>query len=311
MKKISLISFLVSFSITFLVISESAISEENVVLINENLNIYGSLLAPEKSNKVALIISGSGPTDRNGNSPNLKNDSLKKLAFSLKESGIASLRYDKRGIAESSIKNLDESKLLFEDYVEDASLWIKWLKQKNNYNEITVIGHSEGSLIGMIAAEISSADKFVSLAGPGKSADRLLKEQLSKQKLVSRIANPLIDELVAGKQVIPPPFLKALFRPSVQPYLISWFKYDPSIEIAKLQIPSLIIQGSHDIQVSVEDARILFNSTDKADLKIIDGMNHILINTPLDREANLASYNQPEKPINTILTNQIVRFIDP
>ena len=115
----------------------------------------------------------------------------------------------------------------------------------------------------MLAAQSSSIDQFVSLAGPGRSADMLLKEQLSKQKLVSYFANPLINDLVEGKQVKAPFFLKTLFRPSVQPYLISWFKYDPSIEIAKLQIPSLIIQGSHDIQVSVEDAIKLKNWSDQ------------------------------------------------
>ena len=307
----TLVILLLLLCIPINITAEEVFSEEKVVLSNDMGKVYGSLLVPNiTSQTVALIISGSGPTDRDGNQPTLKNNSLKQLAQALYQSDIASLRYDKRGISESKIKDLNESDLLFEYYIEDASSWIQWLKESARFKQIVVIGHSEGSLIGMIAAKRSGADKFISLAGPGKSADRLLKEQLAKQTGVSYFADPLIDDLAQGKQVKPPFFLKTLFRPSVQPYLISWFKYDPSKEIAKLDIDCLVIQGNTDLQVSVKDATLLANSNSKASIIIIDGMNHILKNTSQNKKENLGSYNDPSLPLDKELTKQITAFIN-
>ena len=172
-----------------------------------------------------------------------------------------------------------------------------------------MVGHSEGSLIGIIASQTGIVDKFISLAGPGKSADKLLKEQLSKKPMVSYFASQIIDDLVQRKQVEAPFFLKPLFRDSVQPYLISWFNYDPSIEISKLTIPSLIIQGTNDIQVTVEDAELLSSSNEISKLIIIQGMNHILKNTKLDEGENIKSYNNPTLPLNEELVKKIVEFI--
>lgn len=285
--------------------------KQDLVLDRSGFSLHGTLLLTDTfKTPVALIISGSGPTDRNGNQPKLINNSLKMLAELLQTQGIASLRYDKRGIGQSRIKNLNESELRFEDFVGDASAWLKLLQEDERFNKIIVIGHSEGSLIGILAAQSSSIDQFISLAGPGRSADMLLKEQLSRQKLVSYFANPLINDLVEGKQVKAPFFLKTLFRPSVQPYLISWFKYNPEIEITKLKADSLIIQGTNDLQVSVEDARILANSSDRAELRIVVGMNHILKNTSQYEKENISSYNQPEMPINKELISEIVKFIN-
>ena len=174
-----------------------------------------------------------------------------------------------------------------------------------------VIGHSEGSLIGMIASQKEDVDKFISIAGPGQSADKSLKEQLKSQPPgVVNISLPIIDKLVKGETVSDVnPMLYSLFRPSVQPYMISWFKYDPSKEIANLKIPILIIQGSTDIQVSEEDAKMLAEANQKAAKKIIKGMNHIFKKSELDRMKNIQTYNQPELPIMQELIESIVGFI--
>ncbi|HHZ84278.1 MAG TPA: alpha/beta hydrolase, partial [Gammaproteobacteria bacterium] len=185
--------------------AEDSYKEESVVLQTPVGSVYGTLLLPNTiNNHVALIISGSGPTDRNGNQPNLVNNSLKMLAESLYSHGIASLRYDKRAIAESKIDNLSESDIRFEHYVQDAAAWSTWLKENDRFNNITIVGHSEGSLVGMLAANEVDIDKFVSLAGPGKSADKVIKEQLGSKRVVSYFAFPLIDDLVQGKTVNPP-----------------------------------------------------------------------------------------------------------
>ncbi len=200
----------------------------------------------------------------------------------------------------------------FENYVDDAIAWIELLKQEKQFNKIVVIGHSEGSLIGMIASQKAPADIFISIAGVGQSADKTLKEQLKSQpQIVIDAAFPIIDSLVLGKTVDNvDPMLYSLFRPSVQPYIISWFKYDPQNEIKKLNQPVLIVQGTTDIQVNIEDAKKLLKANPNAKMVIIEGMNHIFKEAELDRQKNIQTYSQPELPIKKELVKKIVDFIN-
>lgn len=288
--------------------------EENITLTTKTGNIEGTLLFPEKENNVpvALIIAGSGPTDRDGNNPYMKNNSLKMIATGLSENGIATLRYDKRGIAKSKDAGLQESDLRFENYIDDAKHWVELLKKDKRFNQVVVIGHSEGSLIGMIALQQTNVDKFISIAGVGRPAADILRTQLAGQPpVVLDAALPIIDQLEKGDTIAEvPQMLNALFRPSVQPYIISWFKYDPQIEIAKLKIPILIIQGTTDIQVNVDEAELLKKANSKAELKIIEGMNHILKEVEIDRQKNIQTYSQPDLPLKEELINIIFKFIN-
>ena len=291
---------------------DSSFAETKISLQTRTGEIHGTLTVPEKSGKppVALIIAGSGPTDRDGNNPMMKNNSLKILATELAKNGIATLRYDKRGIAESKGASKSESDLRFDDYVSDAKEWIQLLKKDKRFSKVIVIGHSEGSLLGMMAA--TSADKFVSIAGAGQSADKILKEQLKTQpQQVQDMTFPIIDSLKNGKMVENVnPMLNSLFRQSVQPYLISWFKYDPQSEIGRLTIPVLIVQGTNDIQVSVEDAKRLAAANHKAKLILVDKMNHIFRRVEVeDRQANIATYSNSDLPIAAELVKSTVKFI--
>ncbi|OXE96409.1 alpha/beta hydrolase [Flavobacterium johnsoniae UW101] len=291
---------------------QDTFKETNVTLKINIDQLYGTLTVPDDVKKcpVALIIAGSGPTDRNGNNPMMKNNSLKMLAEALAKNGIASLRFDKRGIGESKASAVTESSLVFENYTEDAKSWINFLKQDKRFTQLTVIGHSEGSLIGMIAG--AKANKFISIAGAGESADKLLKSQISSKsnKQVEDMTFPIIDSLKAGNKVNKvDPLLNSLFRASIQPYLISWFKYDPQIEIKKLTVPVLIIQGNNDLQVSVKDAENLSQANKNAELVIIDKMNHVLKIIDGDKQANMASYNNENLPVSETMVNKIVSFI--
>ena len=289
----------------------STVIESQLVLKTKSGNIYGTLTTPAdtKGVPIALIISGSGPSDRDGNNPFMKNDCLKQLAHQLAEHDIASLRYDKRGIGESKDAGKNEADLRFDDYVNDAKQWIELLSHENKYSKIIVIGHSEGSLIGMMAGR--NADQFVSISGEGQPADKILKEQLSKQpQVVQDLSFPIIDTLKNGKLVDNVnPMLNALFRPSVQPYLISWFKYDPQEEIKRLKIPILILQGTNDLQVSVQDAERLHAANPNSKLVILDNMNHILKKVSGDRQENIASYTNRELPIDKELVENIASFV--
>ena len=267
------------------------VTGEPITLETGTGRIEGTLLCPAGVKKlpVVLIIAGSGPTDRNGNSPMMTNNSLKMLAEGLFEKGIAVARYDKRGIAESKDAGLQESDLRFESYVKDAEEWVDWLKKDSRFSEIHILGHSEGSLIGMMAAQKGEVRKFISIAGVGSPAGEILREQLKAQPpMVLQMALPYIEKMERGEtDEEVPQMLYSLFRPSVQPYLISWFRYDPEKEIAKLDKPILIIQGTTDIQVTTADAEKLANANQRAKLHLIEGMNHILKEVAIDRQKNL------------------------
>lgn len=313
MKKIFFVLSILFFSIANAQNAKQDTFKETNVTLKINIDqLYGTLTVPDVTKKcpVALIIAGSGPTDRNGNNQMMKNNSLKMLAEALAKNGIASLRYDKRGIGESKGSAKEESSLVFENYTEDAKSWINFLKQDKRFSQLIVIGHSEGSLIGMIAG--AKANKFVSIAGAGEPADKLLKSQIASKsnKQIEEMTFPIIDSLKSGNKVNKvDPLLNSLFRPSIQPYLISWFKYDPQAEIKKLTVPILIIQGNKDLQVSVADAENLSKASKNSELAIVDKMNHILKIVEGDSKANFESYNNETLPISEELITKIVSFI--
>ncbi len=292
-------------------VKDSTIVESEIILDTKTGQIFGTLTIPKSFLKIplALIIAGSGPTDRNGNNPVMKNDAYKKIAAELAKNNIASVRYDKRGIAGSKVSGKNEKDLRFDDYINDAKDWIEFIRKDSRFSTVIVIGHSEGSLIGMIAASL--ADKFVSVAGAGRPADVVLKEQLGKQpEELQDQAFPVIDSLKKGRTVENVnQELNVLFRISVQPYLISWFKYDPLVEIQKLKIPVLIIQGTNDIQITVEDARLLLKSGRTSELVLIDNMNHVLRKVKGDRQENIATYNNSALPLDDQLIETIIKFI--
>ena len=315
LKNIKTTIVVVLFFISFITVnaqnSDTALLQP-VTLKTATGEIFGTLTIPAiKANRypIALIIAGSGPTDRDGNNMSMKNNSLKMLAEALAKEGIASLRYDKRGIGESRKSGKSELELRFDDYVNDAKGWIDYLISNKQFSKVIVIGHSEGSLIGMIAAENKAS--FISVAGAGRSADLILKEQLSAQpKQIKDTCFAIIDSLKSGKTVEKVnPLLFSLFRPSVQPYMISWFKHDPQIEIKSIKNKSLIIQGTKDIQVSLTDAELLNKANLKSKLLVIENMNHIFKIVEGDRQANMATYNNPTLPISQKMVDGIVEFM--
>lgn len=276
--------------------------------------VHGTQLLPAKEEPVpvVLLIAGSGPTDRNGNVAGLPgpNDSLKMLAEGLAAKGVASVRYDKRGIAASAAAGPKEADLRFDTYVADAAAWVQQLRKDKRFSTVTIAGHSEGALIGLLAA--SKADAFVSIAGPSKRASAVLREQL-QGKLPPELmkdSDRILTALEAGStaDAVPPP-LAALYRPSVQPYLISWMKYDPSLELAKLKVPILIVQGTTDVQVPVAAAHELKKANPKADVAIIDGMNHVLKGVRGDLAEQLPSYSDPKRPVVPELIERVSAFV--
>lgn len=282
------------------------------------LNIYGIklhtvLTTPTATGNVplAIFIAGSGPTDLDGNNPMMKNNSLRYLSDALVEKNIATLRFDKYGIAKSADPAFDESKLTFDHYVNDVAALVGQMRAKG-YTDIYIVGHSEGSLIGLAAAQNAKVKGFVSVAGAGFPADEILKTQL-KPQLPPDMYNQtigLIDSLKNGKQVTSAPAaLYSLFRPSVQPYLISWFKYSPVELMSKTSCPTLIIQGDKDLQITITDAENLAKAAKNGKLVIVKNMNHVLKTVTGDAQENMAAYSNPNLPINQELAKSIIDFI--
>lgn len=297
-----------------------AFAAEPLELSTLSGTLYGTLELPEDSAPypVVLIHPGSGPTDQDGNQPQMNNDSLKLLAEALAAGGVASVRIDKRGVAESVAAGPDETELRFNTYIEDAAAWLELLQADERFGKVIMMGHSEGSLIGMVAAERVGADAFISLAGAGRPAGTVIAEQLSGQLPPDLLgaSEEVLRRLEAGETVEPlpetlanVPGIDALFRPSVQPYLISWFRYDPAAELAKLSVPSLTVQGTTDLQTSAEDAALLSAARPDAQALTVEGMNHILKDAPADPQANFATYNDPNLPLAEGLTNALLDFI--
>jgi hypothetical protein len=292
-------------------LTESPISLKTVAGV-----ISGTLTMPKDASgkiPVVLIIAGSGPTDRNGNSPQLqlRTNAYRELAEALGKSGIASVRYDKRMVGASQTGN-KESDLRFEDYVDDAVGLIQMLNNDERFSKVIVLGHSEGSLVGMLACHDEPVKGYISIAGAGERADKILTEQMkSKSETQQQHFKALLDTLKKGKTIDNvDPGLWFIARPTIQKYLMSWCRYDPQHEIRSVKVPTLIIQGTTDLQVNTSNAEKLKKGKSDAQLVIIPNMNHIMKEAPSDRDQNLATYNNPDLPLKAELVPDIVKFIN-
>jgi len=307
---------LYAFLIAFLLSSWACGATEEVMLDTDLGPLSGTLTVPESSPPRALVlfISGSGPTDRNGNIMGLpgQNNSLKYLSDALLSKGYATLRFDKRLIGKSTSRQMSENDLRIETYIKDVKLWISYAEEQLDV-PIYILGHSEGALIGMVAAQETDVAGFISLAGPGRKASELILSQVRPQFPSALFAQTqyIVGEFLAGRTVASlPKGLAMMFRESVQPYLISWFKYDPAEELAKLEIPALLIYGDTDVQVPTSDGALLQAAKPSAEFSVIAGMNHVLKSVDKgNMKAQIASYSEAGLPLADGLVERILVFL--
>ncbi len=296
-------------------VMDPSIEETPVTVKNLAGSISGTLAMPKDAKgkvPVVLIIAGSGPTDRDGNSPKLglTANIYKMIANELGKSGIASLRYDKRLVGKS-VSSTTEDQLRFEDYVEDGVNLINFLNDDERFSRIIILGHSEGSLVGMLSSIDQPVKGFISAAGAGDSADNILTEQMKSQPThISEGFKRMLDSLKKGKTTDNiDPSLYFIARPGIQKYLMSWFRYDPARALRRLKIPILIVQGTTDLQVKVSNAEKLKKAKSDAILEIIPEMNHVLKEAPADKDKNLATYNDPNLPLKPEFVKAIISFV--
>ena len=292
-----------------------AASDQEVTATSAGAALHGSLLLPNgaRDYPAVLMIAGSGPTDRDGNGPlGLNTNAYRMIAEGLAANGIASLRFDKRGIGASASAMTSESDLRFDTYVDDAVAWARYLKSQPHVTCVYILGHSEGALVGSLASARAKPCGFISASGAGERAGPTLVRQLRARNLPQAqldFATSVIAQLEHGQLVPNIPATSVLFRPSVQPYLISYFSKDPQAAIAAVNAPVLILQGTTDIQISVDDAKLLAAAQPKARLVLLPGVNHILKMAPADLDANLATYGDPNLPLAPKVLPTIVDFI--
>ena len=291
---------------------DSATKIDDVSLQTPSGALFGTRISAGKI--AALIIAGSGPTDRDGNSVlKLHSNVYKLLAEGLAAEGISTLRYDKRGVGASQAAMTAERDLRFDTYVEDARAWTHELSLRAGVERVWLIGHSEGALIAeKVAQHNPEVCGLVLVSGAGRKAADVLRQQLSESlpEPLKQQAFDAILELEKGHLIAsPPPQLMGLLRPSVQPYMISWLSLDPAAILAELSQPVFILQGDTDVQVSVEDAKRLAAARSDAHLTILRGVNHVLKLAPPERAANMATYQNPDLPLAPGVLDTVVKWI--
>lgn len=287
-----------------------------VELVSTPAPLHGTLLTPEgQTRAAAVILPGSGPTDRDGNSAQfaIRAASYRLLAEGLAERGVATIRIDKRGIGESAAAGPAEADLRFDAYVADARAWAAEAAKTTGRPCAWLIGHSEGALVALaaVAGDDDRICGLVLLSGAGRPAGVVLREQMTAlpEPLKTR-AGEVVGELEAGRTVVDPPVeLAALFRPSVQPYLISWLALDPAKLAAAYDGPIFIGQGTTDLQVTLTDAEALKAAQPRAQLVTWEGVNHVLKTAPVERAANVATYMDPAPPLAPGVVEAVADFV--
>lgn len=296
----------------------AALASSPIEAPGPNGPLGGTLVDAGKGAPVVLIIPGSGPTDRDGNSPlGIAAGSYRMLADGLAERGISSVRIDKRGMFGSKAAIPDANKVAIADYVADTHAWVASIRKATRAKCVWLLGHSEGGLVALAAAQKPRHICGVAaIAAVGRKIGSVMREQLRANPANAPILEPAlaaIASLEAGEKVdvatLPAP-LRSLFAADVQDFLIDLFAEDPAALAAALTVPLLIVQGENDIQVTVEDARALAAAQPKATLILLPGVNHLLkIPQGDDRAANLKAYADPSLPVASSAIDAVAEFI--
>jgi pimeloyl-ACP methyl ester carboxylesterase len=280
--------------------------------------IEGTFVNAGRNTPVVLIIPGSGPTDRDGNNPlGVKAAPYRLLAEALAGKGVSTLRADKRGLFGSKGAIANPNGVTIADYASDAHQWADALRKHTGARCVWLLGHSEGGLIALVAAQQPAGlCGIILVAGPGRKLGTVIREQLHANPANAPYlaqADAALDSLEAGKPVdsssFPAP-LQPLFAPRVQPFLMDMLAKDPAALAASSKLPMLIVQGGKDLQVARADAEALHAAQPKAELRVLPDMNHVMKDVSgTDRAANLAAYADPSLPVDTGLVDAVVQFV--
>lgn len=281
-------------------------------------DLAGTLIPAQEGKPTVLIISGSGPTDRDGNNPmGVTAASYRLLAQALAERGIGSVRIDKRGMFGSKAAVADANDVTIAAYADDVHAWIASARAETGAPCLWLLGHSEGGLVALEAAQKTDGVCGALLIGSvGRTLGAILRQQLQSNPANAPIlpdAMAAIESLEAGKRVLVDglhPALKGLFTPAVQGFLLDLMSYDPAVLAASLEVPTLIVAGGTDLQTPVVDGETLAAAQPNATFVVIDDMNHVLKRVDsAERSPNLATYAAPSLPNHPELVSTIASFV--
>jgi pimeloyl-ACP methyl ester carboxylesterase len=296
--------------------------ESGFTFTNGGVTLAGTLTVPRGQSgpvPIAVIIAGSGPTDRNGNShlgPGVtyRNNTLGQLAWRMAELGIASLRYDKR-VLPATVGMVDITTETFDNFAGDAAAAARSLAGDPRFSFVVLMGHSEGAGLAIRAANSGAPVRGVALlAGVGRPFLTVLRSQLVAQLDSSSLLtydSAMVRYLRGDSTGVLPAILQPIFQPAHREYIRTSALYDPAAEIARLKVPALIVQGTTDIQISLEDANALHRALPTSTLVTIDGANHVFKRVlETSQAAQLPSYMDPTMAIVPELPAAIKRWID-
>lgn len=304
---IRVISYLIIY-ITGISVAIAQIKTEEITLHNLAIELTGTLTYSSENVPLIIWVHGSGNVDRNGNQPGtpVKANYIQQFREAVNKENIAFFSFDKR-TANPKNKNFLKD-IQIKDFAFDVKKVVTHLKNDKRFSNIILAGHSQGSLIAMLALE--NVDKYISIAGTGETIDKTIVKQISKNNsTLGETALKQFDTLrLKGKIETVNPFLMSLFAKQNQPFLLSWMKLNPTEEIKKVKIPTLLLQGTKDLQVTIEDAKALKKAKPGAELVIIENMNHVLKHITKD-EDNLTSYYSDTFPISEKLIEVVVKFV--
>jgi uncharacterized protein len=297
-----------TFCLAIVAFTAAAVADESKLRVGA---IDAWLSTPEgvEQPPVALLIAGSGSTDHDGNGPQVKPATLKKLSEALVARGIAALRYDKRGAGGWKPDYGKPEDFRFKDYVDDAAALVGHLRASAKFSKVIVIGHSEGGLVGILTARRIPVDKLVLLAVAARKQGDLLKAQLEKKLSPETFAAAAkaIDAIMGGEIVDPPPPGLAI-PPSLQSGIASAFREDPIAPLRKIEEPILIVAGGKDSQLARVDFLALSAAAFAAKTLWVPQMNHVLVDVT-DEADDLVAYNQPERPLDAEMVEVIADFV--
>jgi hypothetical protein len=292
-------------------------SDRELTIAGPKGALAGTLTEAGRQAPVVLIVPGSGPTDRDGNNPlGVAAAPYRMLAESLAKRGVSTLRIDKRGLFASKAAVDNPNAVTIADYAADVHGWAKEARRQTGASCVWLLGHSEGGLVALVAAQ-DEADVcgVITVAAAGRPLSDVMREQLRSNPANAPILGAAlagIDTIEKGGTVdtaaLPGP-LKGLFNPAVQPFLRDMFAHDPGKLAASLKVPLLIVQGGRDLQVTRADAEALHAAQPASTLRVIDEANHVLKVVPDDRAANMASYADPSLPLAPGIAEAIADFV--
>ncbi|MAD97220.1 MAG: alpha/beta hydrolase [Flavobacteriaceae bacterium] len=303
-------NLLVAIMLSFSTICLAQVTTEDVKINNDEIELPGTLTFTSTKVPLLIWVHGSGNVDRNGNQAglNVGANYIQQFREAINQKGLAFYSFDKRTANARNMPIIRDKGIVFQDFVSDVKETINYFKKDNRFSEIVLIGHSQGSLVAMLASE--DADKYVSIAGPAETIDKTIIRQVSGQsaELAELCKSYFIELESTGEIADVDPRLLSLFAKPNQPFFASWMELNPVDEIKKIDQPILLINGDQDLQVPVNDLKQLHESKPKATMVVIKDMNHVL-KTVKNQTENYTSYQSPKFKISEELINTIERFV--